>query len=64
MRARAICFAWGLGALVATPGAQAAEARRALFKRLSMDPIELATDRPYLPALTTFFESRARRMRH
>jgi hypothetical protein len=29
-----------------------------------MDPIELATDRPYLPALTTFFESRARRMRH
>ena len=43
---------------------QAAEGRRALFKRLSMDPIELATDRPYLPALTTFFESRARRMRH
>ena len=43
---------------------RAAEARRALFKRLSMDPIELGTDRPYLPALTTFFESRARRMRH
>jgi uncharacterized protein (DUF58 family) len=43
---------------------QAAEARRALFKRLSMDPIELGTDRPYLPALTSFFESRARRMRH
>ena len=43
---------------------QAAEARRALFKRLSMDPIELSTDRPYLPALTSFFESRARRMRH
>jgi len=41
-----------------------AEARRDLFKRLSMDPIELRTDRPYLPALTTFFESRARRMRH
>jgi uncharacterized protein (DUF58 family) len=40
------------------------EARRDLFKRLSMDPIELRTDRPYLPALTTFFESRARRMRH
>ena len=43
---------------------QAAEARRALFKRLAMDPIELRTDRPYLPALTTFFEARARRMRH
>jgi uncharacterized protein (DUF58 family) len=41
-----------------------AEARRDLFKRLAMDPIELRTDRPYLPALTTFFESRARRMRH
>jgi hypothetical protein len=25
LRARAICFAWGLGALVATPGAQAAD---------------------------------------
>ena len=43
---------------------QDGEARRGLFKRLSMDPIELATDRPYLPALTTFFESRARRLRH
>jgi vacuolar-type H+-ATPase subunit C/Vma6 len=41
-----------------------AEARRDLFKRLSMDPIELRTDRAYLPALTTFFESRARRLRH
>jgi hypothetical protein len=40
------------------------EARRDLFKRLSMDPIELSTDRPYLPALTGFFESRARRLRH
>lgn len=42
----------------------AADARRALFKRLSMDAIEVRTDRPYLPALTTFFEARARRMRH
>jgi hypothetical protein len=41
-----------------------AEARRALFKRLSMDAIDVRTDRPYLPALTTFFEARARRMRH
>jgi uncharacterized protein (DUF58 family) len=40
------------------------EARRALFKRLSMDAIEVRTDRPYLPALTTFFEARARRLRH
>ena len=43
---------------------RAGEARRDLFKRLSMDPIELATNRPYLPALTSFFESRARRLRH
>jgi uncharacterized protein (DUF58 family) len=40
------------------------EARATLFKRLAMDPIELSTDKPYLGALTTFFESRARRMRH
>ncbi|HXU65516.1 MAG TPA: DUF58 domain-containing protein, partial [Polyangia bacterium] len=40
------------------------EARTNLFKRLAMDPIELSTAKPYLPALTTFFESRARRMRH
>ncbi len=40
------------------------EARASLFKRLAMDPIELSTDKPYLPALTTFFESRARRLRH
>jgi uncharacterized protein (DUF58 family) len=43
---------------------QAADARRALFKRLSMDAIDLVADRPYLPALTSFFEARARRMRH
>ena len=43
---------------------QQAQARRDLFKRLSMDAIELSTDRNYLPALTTFFESRARRLRH
>ncbi|MES1209647.1 MAG: DUF58 domain-containing protein, partial [Pseudomonadota bacterium] len=40
------------------------EARAILFKRLSMDPIELSTDKPYLAALTSFFESRARRLRH
>jgi uncharacterized protein (DUF58 family) len=42
----------------------AADARRALFKRLSMDAIEVTTDKPYLPALTTFFEARSRRLRH
>jgi len=40
------------------------EARDALFRRLKMDPIRVRTDRPYLPALTTFFEARARRLRH
>jgi uncharacterized protein (DUF58 family) len=43
---------------------EVSDARNALFKRLSMDAIDLRTDRPYLPALTTFFEARARRMRH
>ncbi len=38
--------------------------REALFRRLSLDPIEVSTDKPYLPALTTFFEARARRLRH
>lgn len=40
------------------------EARQALFRRLDMDPIAARTDRSYLPALTTFFQARARRMRH
>lgn len=40
------------------------EAREALWKRLSLDAISLRTDRPYLPALTAFFEARARRLRH
>ena len=40
------------------------EAREALFRRLSLDAIAVSTDRPYLPALTTFFEARARRLRH
>jgi uncharacterized protein (DUF58 family) len=38
--------------------------REALFRRLSIDPIEVSADRPYLPDLTTFFEARARRLRH
>ncbi len=43
---------------------RAVDARDALFRRLKMDPIRVRTDRPYLPALTTFFEARARRLRH
>src|SRR6476620_1713261 len=39
-------------------------ARNALFKRLAMDPIAVRTDKNYVPALTTFFEARARRLRH
>jgi len=39
-------------------------ARQTLFRRLSMDAISVRTDRAYLPALTTFFEARARRLRH
>jgi uncharacterized protein (DUF58 family) len=39
-------------------------AREALFKKLDLDAISIRTDRPYLPALTSFFEARARRLRH
>ncbi|MDX2018625.1 MAG: DUF58 domain-containing protein [Deltaproteobacteria bacterium] len=44
--------------------ARAKDARKALFNKLDLDGIEARTDRPYLPALTAFFEARARRMRH
>jgi len=40
------------------------DTRRALFKKLNLDGIEARTDKPYLQALTAFFEARARRMRH
>ncbi len=40
------------------------EGREALWKRLSLDAITLRTDRPYLQALTGFFEARSRRLRH
>jgi uncharacterized protein (DUF58 family) len=43
---------------------RASEARDALFRRLNMDAIKVRTDRPYLPALSSFFEARARRLRH
>jgi uncharacterized protein (DUF58 family) len=39
-------------------------AREALFRRLDLDAIAVRTDQPYLPALTSFFEARARRLRH
>jgi len=45
-------------------GRRQRESRDALFRRLSLDAIAISTDRPYLPALTTFFEARARRLRH
>jgi uncharacterized protein (DUF58 family) len=40
------------------------EAREALFRRLSIDPIPVSTAESYRPALTSFFEARARRLRH
>jgi uncharacterized protein (DUF58 family) len=40
------------------------DGRETLFRRLSLDAISVRTDRPYLPALTSFFEARARRLRH
>lgn len=42
----------------------AREGRQALFKRLNLDAIGVRTDQSYLPALTSFFEARARRLRH
>lgn len=40
------------------------DALAGLFRRLDMDEVAVRTDRPYLPALTSFFEARARRLRH
>jgi uncharacterized protein (DUF58 family) len=40
------------------------DARDALFRRLSLEAITVSTDQPYRPALTSFFEARARRLRH
>jgi uncharacterized protein (DUF58 family) len=41
-----------------------ADARESLFRKLDMDAVRVSTDKPYLPALTSFFEARARRLRH
>jgi uncharacterized protein (DUF58 family) len=38
--------------------------RESLFRRLDMDALRVSTDKSYLPALTSFFEARARRLRH
>jgi len=43
---------------------RALEARESMFRRLDMDALRVSTDKPYLPALTSFFEARARRLRH
>jgi uncharacterized protein (DUF58 family) len=43
---------------------RAETARETLFRRLDMDTVRVSTNKPYLPALTSFFEARARRMRH
>ena len=43
---------------------RAVDARQALFRRLDIDGIAVRTDRPYLKALSAFFEARARRLRH
>jgi hypothetical protein len=52
------------GKVFADKSRAAREAREGLFRRLSLDAIAVRTDRPYLPALTSFFEARARRLRH
>lgn len=38
--------------------------REALFRRLSMDFVNVRTDRPYVAALVSFFRARERRLRH
>jgi uncharacterized protein (DUF58 family) len=52
------------GVAFAEDSRRAREAREGLWRRLNLDAISLRTDRPYLPALTAFFEARARRLRH
>jgi len=52
------------GRLFAARALRRKEERKTLFRRLDLDPVEVRTDRSYLPALTAFFEARARRLRH
>ena len=43
---------------------RARDEREALFRRHSMDFVNVRTDRPYVQALIAFFRARERRMRH
>ena len=52
------------GRAFAREARRAIEARDGLFRRLDMDALRVSTEKPYLPALTAFFEARARRLRH
>lgn len=52
------------GKAFAREAKRALEAREGLFRRLDMDALRVSTDKPYLAALTSFFEARARRLRH
>jgi uncharacterized protein (DUF58 family) len=42
----------------------AAAARDAALRRLNVDVVEVATDKPYVDALVAFFRTRAKRMAH
>ena len=44
--------------------ARASRRARRCSSGWTMDSVDVRTDRPYLPALITFFEARARRLRH
>jgi uncharacterized protein (DUF58 family) len=41
-----------------------ADARDAALRRMSLDVVEVHTDRPYVDALVAFFKARARRLAH
>jgi uncharacterized protein (DUF58 family) len=43
---------------------EARAARESLCRRLSLETIDVRTDRPYLPALVQFFRARERRLHH
>ena len=43
---------------------RARDEREQLFRRLSIDFVNVRTDKPYVDALVTFFRARAKRMRH
>jgi len=53
----------GLRARFREAAAERLAARQSLFRRLSIDSVELATDRPYDVPLIRFFQERARHAR-